>query len=226
MINTESNQREISWFRARFGSVTGSEVYKLMTNPRKKDEPWSETAKTYIYQIAAERLFNPQFLSDDDIFQSYLDQVAVSTRAMEWGVQQEESARQLYSSLNDDVEVFEVSSCAHDIIPHFAASPDGIVRGEEQKCLEIKCPSLAVHTRYAAEIHDAASLKAVKPEYYWQVMAEMSCTGCTSADFVSYCAWLSSPIHIVRIERNDDDIRLLEERVRLANDYIAKTFNV
>jgi len=90
---------------------------------RKKDEPWSETAKTYIYQIAAERLFNPQFLSDDDIFQSYLDQVAVSTRAMEWGVQQEESARQLYSSLNDDVEVFEVSSCAHDIIPHFAASP-------------------------------------------------------------------------------------------------------
>ena len=27
-------------------------------------------------------------------------------------------------------------------------------------------------------------------------------------------------------ERVTDDIRLLEERVRLANDYIAKTFNV
>ena len=74
--------------------------------------------------------------------------------------------------------------------------------------------------RYVAEITDSESLKRVKPEYYWQVMAEMSCTGLQSADFVSYCAWLTQPIHIVHILRNDADIALLEERVLLANDFI------
>lgn len=220
MINSSTGQRSLSWFRARFGNFTGSEVHKLMSASRKKDEVFSETAKSYIYQVAAERIFNPDFLSDDDIFQSYLDTVQFTTRAMQWGIDQEVSARKLYSELRGGVEVFEVSSCAHDSIPHFAASPDGIVRAEEQRCLEIKCPSLAVHMRYASEIHDGESLKRVKPEYYWQVQAEMSCTGCSSADFVSYCAWLSRPIHIVTISRSDDDIALLEERVRLANEFI------
>ena len=48
MISTEGNQREISWFRSRFGNFTGSEVHNLMKSGRKKDEVWSETAKSYM----------------------------------------------------------------------------------------------------------------------------------------------------------------------------------
>lgn len=220
MITENTEQRSLSWFRARFGHVTGSEVHKIMTIPRKKDEIFSDTAKSYLYGVAAERIFNPIFLNDDEVFHDYINQTSVTTRAMQWGIEQEAAARDLYSSLNDGVEVLEVSSCAHDTIPHFAASPDGIVRTPDMKCLEIKCPTLATHMRYVAEITDSDSLKRVKPEYYWQVMAEMSCTNLDSADFVSYCAWLMQPIHIVNVPRNDADIALLEERVCLANDFI------
>lgn len=225
MISQSTDQRSIEWYRARFGHITGSEVHKLMSIPRKKDELFTDTARSYLYQIAAERTFNPDFLADDDIFRDYLDQTSFVTRAMQWGIDQEAAARRLYSELQGGVEVFEVSSCPHDAIQGFAASPDGIVRLPEQRCLEIKCPTLATHMRYVAEIHDAASLKRVKPEYYWQVQAEMDCTGLSSADFVSYCAWLSRPIHIVNIPRSPDDIALLEERVRLADGFISNIIN-
>ena len=62
-----------------------------------------------------------------------------------FGIEQEQYARETYIKLNNDVEVFEVASCKHDTIPHFAASPDGIVRGADLKCLEIKCPNIATH---------------------------------------------------------------------------------
>ena len=82
MISTEGNQREISWFRSRFGNFTGSEVHNLMKSGRKKDEVWSETAKSYMYKVAAERLFNPDFLNDDDVFDDYLHQTNFTSKAM------------------------------------------------------------------------------------------------------------------------------------------------
>lgn len=225
MISTEGNQREISWFRSRFGNFTGSEVHNLMKSGRKKDEVWSETAKSYMYKVAAERMFNPDFLNDDDVFEDYLHQTNFTSKAMQFGIEQEQYARETYIKLNNSVEVFEVASCKHDTIPHFAASPDGIVRGADLKCLEIKCPNIATHMMYVDKIHDGASLKEVKPEYYWQTMAEMACTGATETDFVSYSPWLMNPMHIVNIPRNDEDIALLEERVKLANAYVEEIIN-
>lgn len=220
MINDTSNQRTLSWHRARLGHFTGSRISELMKTGRKKDEIWSETAKTYIYQVAAERMFNTVFLNDDDVFQDYLDQTSFTTRAMQWGIEQESAARQLYARMSHS-KVAEVGSCEHDTIPFFAASPDGLV--DDDKILEVKCPNLATHMRYIAEICDGPTLKAVKPEYYWQMMAEMACTGRTAGVFVSYCAWLTCPIHIVDIERNEEDVAAMEERVLLANKYIEET---
>ena len=79
MINKNNNQREISWFRSRVGFLTGSKVSDIMKSGRKKDDVFSDTAKSYLYQIAGERLFNPDFLNDDDIFLDYIDQVSVNT---------------------------------------------------------------------------------------------------------------------------------------------------
>ncbi len=193
---------------------------------KRKNELWSETAKTYIYQIAGERLFNSKILEDDDVFSDYLDLTSFQTKAMQFGSEQEDAAKSCYCQLNEGVEIAEVSSCKHDDIPFFAASPDGIVYNrEELKCIEVKCPNLATHMRYIAEIHDGESLKATKPEYYWQVMAEMSCTGASSTDFISYNPWITNPIHIVNIPRNEEDIKLMEERVILANQFIDEFIN-
>lgn len=226
MIIDNIEQRSTEWHRQRLGHFTGSKISDLMKTGRKKDDPWSETAKTYIYQVAGERLFSPVFLKDDSIFEDYLAQTSFTTKAMQWGTEQEDAAKNVYMQIHEGVEIAEVSSCKHDDIPFFAASPDGIVYDREGlKCIEVKCPSIATHMRYYSEIHDGETLKAVKPEYYWQVMAEMSCTGASSTDFMSYCPWLTKPLHVVNIPRNDEDIAIMEQRVILANKFIDEIIN-
>lgn len=220
MIQT-TEQRSLEWFRQRFGHITGSKVGDLMKAGRKKDEIFGDTAKSYLYQVAAERSFNPKFLESDEFFQEYIEQTNITTKAMAWGTEQEINARGLYEMMNE-LTVEAIGSCAHDTIPLFAASPDGIVTLADgtKRCIEIKCPNANTYMRYRTEIHDNETLKAVKPEYYWQIMAEMSCTGAQAVDFIAYCPWLAIPLHVVTIERDDEAIKTLEDRVVLANEYI------
>ena len=189
MITDGVEQRSISWFRSRVGFLTGSKIADIMKSGRKKDEIFSETAKAYLFQVAGERLFNPTFLNDDGIFQDYIDQVSVNTKAMQWGADMEDQAKACFVQLNEGVEIAEVSSCKHDTIPLFAASPDGAIYGRDGgdiKIIEVKCPNINTYMKYRTLIHDAASLKETEPKYYWQMMAEMSCTGATSGIFITY----------------------------------------
>ena len=229
MITDNVDQRSLEWHRLRCGCITGSKVADIMKSGRKKDEIFSETAKAYLFQVAGERLFNPAFLNDDDIFQDYIDQVSVSTKAMQWGSDQEDAAKSLFMQMNfPECEITELSSCKHDTIPYFAASPDGAIYGrdgENIKIIEVKCPNINTYMKYRTLIHDAVSLKETESKYYWQMMAEMSCTGATSGIFITYCPWLSKPIHWAESERVEDDIKLMEDRVILANDFINEIIN-
>ena len=229
MITDNVEQRSLEWHRLRCGCITGSKVADIMKSGRKKDEVFSETAKAYLFQVAGERLFNPAFLNDDDIFQDYIDQVSVNTKAIQWGSDQEGAAKSLFMQMNfPEGEITELSSCKHDTIPYFAASPDGAIHwsdGEDLKIIEVKCPNINTYMKYRTLIHDAASLKETEPKYYWQMMAEMSCTGAKGGIFIVYCPWLSKPIHWAEIDRVEDDIKLMEDRVILANDFINEIIN-
>ena len=230
MITSNVEQRSLDWYRLRCGHITGSKVADIMKSGRKKDEVFSETAKAYLFQVAGERLFNPTFLNDDGIFQDYIDQVSVNTKAMQWGADQEGAAKSLFMQMNfPEGEIVELSSCKHDTIPYFAASPDGAIYygrdGEDLKIIEVKCPNINTYMKYRTLIHDAASLKETEPKYYWQMMAEMSCTGAKGGIFIVYCPWLSKPIHWAEIGRVEDDIKLMEDRVILANDFINEIIN-
>ena len=230
MITDNVEQRSLEWHRMRCGCITGSKVADIMKSGRKKDEVFSETAKAYLFQVAGERLFNPTFLNDDGIFQDYIDQVSVNTKAMQWGADQEGAAKSLFMQMNfPEGEIVELSSCKHDTIPYFAASPDGAIYygrdGEDLKIIEVKCPNINTYMKYRTLIHDAASLKETEPKYYWQMMAEMSCTGAKGGIFIVYCPWLSKPIHWAEIDRVEDDIKLMEDRVILANDFINEIIN-
>ena len=230
MITANVEQRSLDWYRLRCGNITGSKVADIMKSGRKKDEVFSDTAKSYLYQVAGERLFNPAFLNDDGIFQDYLDLTSVSTKAMQFGSDQEDAAKSLFMQINfPEGEIVELSSCKHDTIPYFAASPDGAIYygrdGEDLKIIEVKCPNINTYMKYRTLIHDAASLKETEPKYYWQMMAEMSCTGAKGGIFIVYCPWLSKPIHWAEIDRVEDDIKLMEDRVILANDFINEIIN-
>ena len=229
MITDGIEQRSISWFRSRVGFLTGSKIADIMKSGRKKDEIFSETAKAYLFQVAGERLFNPSFLNDDGIFQDYLELTSVSTKAMQFGSDQEDAAKSLFMQMNfPEGEIVELSSCKHDTIPYFAASPDGAIYGrdgEDLKIIEVKCPNINTYMKYRTLIQDATSLKETEPKYYWQMMAEMSCTGANSGIFITYCPWLSKPIHWAEIDRNGDDVKLMEDRVILANEFIDEIIN-
>lgn len=229
MITDNIEQRSLDWFRSRIGNITGSRVADIMKSGRKKDELFSDTAKSYLYQIAGERLFNPAFLDDDDSFQDYIDQVSVNTKAMQWGADQEDAAKRLFLDMYmPEGEIAELSSCRHDTIPYFAASPDGALYGRDGggiRILEVKCPNINTYMKYRSLINDTASLKETEPKYYWQMMAEMSCTNAESGIFITYCPWLSKPIHWAEIERDEEDIKLMEDRVVLANKFIDEIIN-
>lgn len=117
-------QHSIEWFRKRLGIFTGSQIGLLMKKGR--SDYFSDTAKTYIYQVAAERSMNPAIINDDVLFEKYLNQTCVNTKAMQWGTDQEENARELYERLTGR-HIVETGSCKHPAIEHFASSPDVII---------------------------------------------------------------------------------------------------
>lgn len=229
MIDDSIEQRSLDWYRSRIGYITGSRVADIMKSGRKKDELWSETAKDYIYDVAADRIINPDILNNDELFQEYVDGMTYSSKAIQWGIDHEDDAKALYMKLNmPDGELAELGSCKHDTIPFFSASPDGAVYGRDGgdiRILEVKCPAKKTYMKYRLLIHDAESLKETEPKYYWQMMAEMCCTGAQGGVFITYHPHLSKPIHWAKIKRNDEDIKLMEERVSLANQFIDEIIN-
>ena len=115
----------------------------------------------------------------------------------------------------------ELSSVEQESVANYAASPDGVVE-KSDTCVEIKCQKPETAVRYMATIHDGETLKKEMPNYYWQTQAEMDCTGASGCDFVVYCPFLQKQLHIVRIERNDEAILQIHERIALAEKYISE----
>lgn len=219
-------QRTLDWYRVRLGNITGSMVGVLMKSGR--NDVFSETAKSYIYQLAAERAMNPRIVEDDKNFADYINQVDVTTKAMRFGTEHESDARNLYGRITK-MHVVEVGSCKHPVIPHFASSPDGFYYNEDKSemvCLEIKCPNQATYMRYLDEIKDNDTLLKIKPEYFYQCMAHMMCCGADVTDFVAYCPFQQHPIHIVRIYSDELIFSEMEKRIRLADDIINQIADI
>ena len=226
MIVDNVEQRSLDWFRLRCGSFTGSKIGDLMKSGRKKEQVFGEVAMSLIYKVAAERMLNPVFVNDDELFGQYIEQQQIYSKAIVWGQEQEENAKDLLMKKNPEWELADVSSCKHDTIPHFAASPDAIIYDRKKLMIgEIKCPSVHTFVRYLVEIKDAESLKKVQPDYFYQMQAEMACTNAESGIFVAYCPWLVKPIHIVPIERDEEAIKAIEERVVKANEIVEQIIN-
>lgn len=218
-------QRTLEWYRARLGYITGSNVGTLMKSGRTKDKTFSDTALTYLYQLAGERSLNPEIVKDDDMFTFYIDQTTSQSKAMRFGTEQEENARNTYIQVTGR-EVQEVGLCHHETISYLASSPDGITKdGDVLGCVEIKCPALATFSKYVSEITDNDSLKKVNPDYFYQCQNHMACTGAEFCDFITYCPFVENPIHIVRITRDNDAIFKIEERVKEAEEIIEANYS-
>lgn len=207
-------QHSLDWYRARLGKITGSQLGRLMK--KGKTTYFSDDAMSYIYQLAAEKMMAQSLVDDDVEFEDYLGHVNVETKAMRFGTEMEATARLTYCKMNE-VECVEVGLCEHFDIDGFASSPDGIVETFDGRvAIEIKCPTQAVFMRYCDSIIDQEDLKKVKPEYYWQCMAHMMCTGAIRTDFIVFCPWQENPIYVVKIYPDPKAFDEIAERVKEA----------
>lgn len=215
-------QRTDEWLKLRLGIFTGSEIGKLMKTSRKKDETFGDTARSYIYKKAAERDLLDEVKNDEELWELYKNQYSFSSKAMEFGTEQEHYARNLYEKVTGR-HIVEVGSCMHPSIPNFSSSPDGFFYDEntgERGCLEIKVPNIDTYYKYRTEITKGADLLTVNPDYYYQCLSHMACCEAQWTDFVCFNPFLKHNIHIVRILPDENVFAEMEKRIRIANDII------
>jgi len=186
-------QRSAEWFAARLGCVTASRVKDVMASGR-GGAP-SATRKNYMMELLCERLTGQSGGAD-------LSRNAAAQR----GVELEPFACMAYEA-DKGLMVVETGLVMHPTIAGFGASPDGLVG--DDGVLEIKCPNTATHiATMQSERHD--------PQYEWQMLAQMACTGRAWADFVSYDDRLPEPLQYVchRFERDFKRIREMESEIK------------
>jgi putative phage-type endonuclease len=177
------------WFAARLGNVTASRVADVIA---KTKSGYSASRENYMAQLICERMTGT-------VAESY------TNAAMAWGTETEPLARAAYESIAD-VLVDEVGYIAHPTIERAGASPDGLVG--VFGLLEIKCPNTATHI-------DTLISEQVPTKYITQMQWQMSCTGRTWADFVSFDPRLPSGLQmfVKRVEFDAEYVAMLKEEV-------------
>jgi hypothetical protein len=114
--------------------------------------------------------------------------------------------------------VIEVGLCLHDTI-EAGASPDGLIEDSEG-ILEIKCPQPHTMVKYW---RDFLKQERMPQEYKAQVQGQMWIAEKEWCDFLCYAESIK-PL-LVRVKRDDDFIKLLEEIVTDAVESINENVN-
>lgn len=224
-INYDSSenikQGSKEWFKLRLGKFTGSKFPDLMKKGRSKDDLWGETAIKVIRQVAIER-----DLSDAGI-DMYVEELFNKEFAQtRWGNKWESYARELYcEKTGNDVE--ETNFMIHEKYNFIGGSFDGKIIGQPG-IIEIKCPyDMLVHDDNLNIMEEVDSQNAMKVHtYYPQIQGNIFIAGAEWCDFVSYDPRRTKKqLAIVRVERDDDFINRLSERIFIAEgavNYINK----
>lgn len=221
MIQLTQDQRSYDWYKARLGMFTASQIAKLMTASKKKDEMFGDTAKTYIALVAMERKVKERWddMTDEER-DNFIRHQYPCNKAMEWGTYHEEFARSAFE-FDRGVTVTQYGSCIREEMQYVSASPDGFI-AEENAIIEIKCPQLETFGRYVMNVVDGATLKAEKADYYWQMMLQMWITGANYGYFVWYHPLIG--MEFAMVERNDEDINIMLQRIEKAEELAKETY--
>lgn len=191
MLDTKLlEQGSDAWKQARLGHVTASCIGDVMAKSKSGE---AITRKKYKTKLVAERLSN-------QIGESY------SNSAMEWGVEQEQFARQQYE-VSRETFVEKTGFWKHPTINWLGVSPDGLVG--EAGLIEIKCPNTTTHIEYLWN-------DVVPVEYYKQIQCQLWVTNREWCDFVSYDPRLpqKNQLFVKRCYRSNDSIEDMEIEVK------------
>jgi putative phage-type endonuclease len=187
----EIEQRSEDWFVIRLGKVTASRVADVIA---KTKTGYSTSRENYMAQLVVERLTQTKAES-------------FTNTAMQWGTDQEPFARAAYEAAQG-VMVEEVGFVPHPTIEWAGASPDGLVGGEGEGLVEIKCPNTAT-------MIEALLTGKVPTKYFTQMQFQMACTGTKFCDYVVFDPRMpaKAQLFVTRVNRDDAYIAEIEAEI-------------
>lgn len=194
-------QRSEEWFALRMGKLTGSNFPMLMPSSRQKVNV-TDTQKKYLLEKACELLTNER-------------KESFSNSSMQWGTDHEEEAISYYElekmTVVNEVGFYEINKSIGD-------SPDGVTT---DRCIEIKCPNSTTHLTYILD-----STKLLN-NYKWQCYAHMWATGLNKCDLISYDPRFpdNKKMVIVEIEKDDEEMKILQDRIYLLVETMESYIN-
>jgi hypothetical protein len=199
-----------TWWENRIGKFTGSEIWKLMTEPRAKKDLMSKTAETYIREKVYE------------ILSGQLKQ-SIDSAATAWGHENEPIAKRYYTDRTGN-EVIESKLLISKNIEGLTGSPDGLV-GEEGM-IEVKCPF--VGSNHLNFFFNEDTFESENNDYYYQMQCNLLLSGRKWCDFISFDPRLilnsDAGLYIRRWEANEEVQERMIDKVNIArnlfNDYL------
>ena len=203
MSNEELIQGSEEWHAVRLGKITASRLGDLM----KKTKYGESTYKTRLrMELAIERITGKPASN------------VVMNKAMYDGVEREPDARTLFEAVTGK-EVALCGSFDHPTVVNTAASPDGLLRGENA-ILEIKCPTHVTHAKNLMA-------ETMPSNYVYQVQWQIACTESTHGYFASYHPDFPKELRLkwVKVERDDEVISKITEAVKQFDIEIESLIN-
>jgi len=182
-----SDQGSDGWNLARVGRFTASEMYKLMTDPRSKEDKaagkLSESAQTYVKQKVAEVLTGQpksESYAYPLVYGKELEPQAIEYFVKRTGFTYEPA---MFVPFGD----------------HSGGSPDGYINDTD--LIEVKCPFQSENQVDYLMLTDQYDLKRNHPNHYWQCMSNLLFTDKEKLHFVAYDPRMENEKHrMVHIE--------------------------
>jgi len=182
-IYTGEQQTE-EWHKLRLGKFTGSNFHIFFGN--------STTKEKELFTKASERITSIKN-----------DAYNFSNKHIDRGNELEEDAILMYE-LQKNIKVNRVSFV--ELNENVGCSPDGLVG--EKGMIEVKCPDNHIFLKGCVK-----GVKGVSPIYKTQVQFNMYVTNRSWCDFIYYNPNFKDPIHVIRIERDDDKTKEIKEQL-------------
>ena len=193
-------QRTDEWLAARVGRITASR-FKAVLARLKNGQP-AQARQDYLMDLVCERLTGQPT-------HHFVNQ------AMQWGIDQEEFAREAYEGWGGKLveQVGFIVPC--DIKASVGGSPDGLVGTDG--CIEIKAPNTRTHIQ--------TILDGMPDEHFAQVQGVMWVAGREWCDFISWDPRVPGEhqLYIERIERDDAFIEMLKREIEVFDQEVEAT---
>lgn len=188
------------WLDIRRGIITASKAKEILKTPKKKGAIIAESTKTYLMTLVSEMLTGQT--------------VESFGKPLQWGTDNEPLAIKDYEA-ETFAQVKPSGFWKSNIYPMFGGTPDGLIDGG---IIEVKCP-------FNTNNHLDTIIHGMPSEHMPQVQSNIYLTGVSFCDFISYDPRIKgkNKLYIQRIERDNDFIDKILEKVKISTEYIYNT---